>query len=115
MLLGREYRVSRDTILDLAELPADQQRELVGELTVNKRLPRGWRNNGQPLTISYPRGLLSRAAAILKREGRDVAVELARLLVQAAEAAGKEAAPPPSSGASAETSGEPENPGPSNG
>jgi hypothetical protein len=83
VLLGREHRISRKDILHLAGLPEGRQRELVRELAVHKRLPGGWRNSGGPLTICLPRALAARAAAIRSREGRAVAVELARLLLQA--------------------------------
>src|SRR5262249_7884437 len=75
---------------------------------------RAWRTGGESQTVSLPRGLLARAV-IVKQEGRDVAVELARLLVQAAEAAGNGTTPPPDGGPSGETNGDLGNPEPSNG
>jgi hypothetical protein len=111
VLLGRGYHLGRDAILDLADLEPPRQQELLGVLQAKKHLPRCWRNQGQPRTISVPRDLRERAQRMVKSEGPDAALELARLLTAAAEVQGK-AVPPPSTGIDAETNGGLENPKP---
>jgi hypothetical protein len=86
-LLGREYRISRDAILDLAAKEPARQKKLVAVLLEKKCLPRGWRNSGPPPTLSVPRDPAELVKALVRGEGPEWALELARRLVEAAESA----------------------------
>jgi hypothetical protein len=92
LLLARETGLKRQTILAMAELDVARQRALLMDLKRDRKLPRGWRNAGEPATISLPRGLEARAKVIVKREGSEAAGMLASLLAaavpQAAEPGG---------------------------
>jgi hypothetical protein len=88
-LLGWEARLNRRTILDLSKREPAEQR-LLSKLKWDKKLPRGWRNGGEAVTISLPRELQARAKMIVKREGVGAAATLARLLVEAVNGGSRE-------------------------
>jgi hypothetical protein len=72
LLIGRDARLSRQRIVDIAKLQPEGQRDAMWRLGMNGRLGRGWRNNGEPLSLTLPRGdMRAMAEVMIKRLGME--------------------------------------------
>jgi hypothetical protein len=84
LLLGWQAGLNWQTVVELSRLEPARQRWALDHLKDKGCLPPRWRMAGESRTVTLPRELAARAAAVVRREGPERAKELARLLVTAA-------------------------------
>jgi hypothetical protein len=84
LLLSGECRVRKGDVIDLAALPREQQQALMEHLRQHHHLPRNWRTNGEPVTLTVPVEPTAMAERIVRRRGPEqaqrVCEELRRIL-----------------------------------
>jgi hypothetical protein len=71
-------------VLALAKLPLAKQREAMGLLMLNGKLPRGWASGGAAPTITLPVDPKGAAIKLLRRWGREGTVTFAQAIVEEA-------------------------------
>jgi hypothetical protein len=85
LLLRRDTPLTRGRLLALADLPEKEQRDALFAMDINKRLPRGWRGEGESATITLPREAQAMATALLRRLPSEEIVAVTRHLTAALE------------------------------
>jgi hypothetical protein len=80
-LLSAGNGLSHAGVLALDRMEPDRQRAVICELILNGKVPRGWRTQGVPETITLPRDLQGMARMLIRRLGPEAAASFSQILI----------------------------------